>query len=134
MVDKVHQKSTAGANGPTNILTIVQGRVPNNYYGVPGQDSVYGHAIGGGNYYYNWNTITNVEQTNTGGSANTLTLNQKGAIYYRENRIVHVVQTGSGNTGTIDQNGILNYSGQFSQIGGQQRSPCCTEWFRQRRE
>ena len=117
MVDKVHQKSTAGANGPTNILTIVQGRVPDNYYGVPGQDSVYGHAIGGGNYYYNWNTITNVEQTNTGGSANTLTLNQKGAIYYRENRIIHVVQNGTGNTGTIDQNGILNYSGQFSQIG-----------------
>lgn len=116
-VDNIVQTANSGGSNPTNRLTILQDKVPNNFYGVPGVDSVYGQAIGGGNYSYIWNFIGSVTQTNTGGATNELTLTQKGAIFNRENKIAHAEQTGTGNTGSIDQNGIVNYTGTFSQTG-----------------
>ena len=58
-----------------------------------------------------------MEQVNTGGSANTLSLTQKGGIHSAANTIDLASQNGSGNDGTVTQIGRLNYLSSLSQTG-----------------
>jgi len=68
-------------------------------------------------YHYADEHILTVTQTNTGGSANKLTLTQTGGVYQAGNTIASVVQNGTGNTGTVTQSGRSNYLASLSQTG-----------------
>ena len=108
-VDEINQIANHGGGSPTNKLTILQQGASSGAYGAD--------VVQPSDYSFAWNFISTVNQTNTGGPTNTLTLTQKGGIYDRENKIARADQNGTGNTGSVSQNGYLNYTGTFSQTG-----------------
>lgn len=109
-VGAVNQTASGSATHLTNKLTVSQGGASLNAYAdLPANSSDYNYAI---------ETIGTVNQTNTGGAANKLTLTQKGGTYNAGNNIVSVTQSGVDNTGSVtQQGGRRNYLALLSQTG-----------------
>jgi hypothetical protein len=107
-VNTVLQTAGTGATSATNKLTVLQeGAVPGSY--TP--------SISPSDYNYAYELITKVEQINTGGAANELTLTQKGGVYNRANTITSAYQNGADNQGTVTQVGRSNLLTSLSQTG-----------------
>lgn len=125
-----NQVGTAGAgfeqHGDANQATITQNGPRNLVLEVVQTDGnsltvTQGRAAAESDYAYN--RVNSVQQTNTGGVANTATIIQQGATGSGHlNKLDKLIQNGSGDQATVTQTGNRNALGSVSQTNGASNS------------